>query len=276
MLLRLLIVVFFFGVFADAGFFERGETLFKKECSSCHAGYIPAERLKKNFFENNNTLLHLKAPTVNMLAYAITRGPRKIGDPGDPEMRRAEVEAYLEEMLTRPDRDASICDRTLMRHYAVKKPLGRKFSERDYADLAYYFLDYRRHRLLLESKSRSFKKLDDFPDEKAILSEAKRRHKRIIVEAESKHCHYCVTMKKKVIDTPDISRILSRDFLLISVDVGRSKLPFGLQKVYRRITPSFFFLDSDGKLLNHYPGSWNRHDFLQILEENRESKGGKR
>ncbi len=120
---------------------------------------------------------------------------------------------------------------------------------------------------------RSIKKLSDFPDEKAILAEAKRQHKRIIIEAESQYCHYCVTMKKKVIDAPEVSRILSRDFLLVSVDVGHSKLPFGLQKVYRRITPSFFFLDSDGKLLNHYPGSWTRHDFLQILEENRKKKG---
>ncbi len=275
MFLRFLIAAFvLLGAFADAGSFERGEALFKKECGSCHAGYIPAERLKKNFFESNNTLLRLKAPTVNMLAYAITRGPRKIGDPSDSEMRQAEVEAYLEEALTHPDRDESICDRTLMRYYALKKPFGRKLTEGEYADLARYFLDYRRHRLARESKRRSVKKLSDFPDEKAILAEAKRQHKRLIIEAESEYCHYCKTMKKKVIDAPDVSRILSRDFLLVSVDVGHSKLPFGLQKVYRRITPSFFFLDSDGKLINHYPGSWNRHDFLQILEENREKRGG--
>ncbi len=47
--------------------------------------------------------------------------------------------------------------------------------------------------------------------------------------------------------------------------MDRFELPFNLQKVYQKITPSFFILNSDGKLLKHYPGSWRKGDFIRIL-----------
>lgn len=275
MLFRLLIIALFWGLAAYADDFARGEAIFKEKCSSCHAGHIPVDRIKKNFFEMNNTLLHLEAPSVNMLVYAITKGPKKIGDPSDEEMRQAEIEVYLKEYLSHPDRSESICDPTIMRHYATKPPLKAALSDEEYAALARYFMDYGKERKKKQPRAASVKKLSEYSNAKEILAEAKRSHRRIIIEAESKHCHYCRKMKREVIDNAEVRRLLDKGFILISVDVDRSQLPFGLQKVYKHITPSFFFLDENGDLLNHYPGSWKKGDFLQILEENLEKAGGK-
>ncbi len=272
MLLRLMLLFSLLILGTQADEYTRGEAIFKEKCSSCHPGHIPVDRIKKNFFEMNNTLLRLKAPSVNMLAYAIMDGPKKIGDPTDPEMRQEEIEEYLKEYLSHPDLDESICDPTVMKHYEKKPALKIPLSDEEYAALARFFMEYKqRHKT--RNQEPIVRKLDEFPDDETILLKAQEKGKRIIIEAESKTCHYCIEMKKNVIDDPEVSAALRRDFILVSVDVGESKLPFGLEKVYRHITPSFFFLDRDGKLLNHYPGSWKKHDFLQILGENRIQKG---
>ena len=254
--------------------FERGQALFREKCASCHAGHIPVDRIKKNFFEMNNTLLKLDAPSVNMLVYAIMNGPKKVGDPSDPEMRQAEIEEYLKEYLTHPDREESICDPTVMRYYKTKPPIKEQLSDEEYAALARYFMDYKeRHRR--SSEPAKPKKLSEYTDAAQILKEAEAGGKRIIIEAESEHCHYCRKMKREVIDDPEVRGLLGKDFILVSVDVEKSRLPFGLQKVYKHITPSFFFLDEKGHLLNHYPGSWKKGDFLQILKENIPKEGAK-
>jgi len=50
------------------------------------------------------------------------------------------------------------------------------------------------------------------------------------------------------------------------------KLPFALNKAFQGMTPTFFFLSQDGKLLHQYPGSWNSRDWKLILQENRKKK----
>ena len=58
--------------------FKDGETVFKNKCSSCHGKAIDINILKENFFEKENKLLNLKAPTVNMLAYEIMDSSKKL------------------------------------------------------------------------------------------------------------------------------------------------------------------------------------------------------
>ena len=272
MIVRMMVTVWLMIVNLHADDYARGKAIFNEECRHCHIGHIPADRLKKNFFEMNNTLLNLTAPTVNMLAYAIMDGPKKIGDPSDPEMRQAEIEEYLKEMLEHPDRDNSICDPTVMKHYAMKRPLSHPLSDDEYAALARFFMEYKSRRLAENRTGNRLRKLEEFSDERSILSEAKRRKRHIIIEAESPQCHYCRKMEREVIESLEVRKVLDRNYLMIRVNVERSQLPFGLKKVYRHITPSFFILDSEGHLLSHYPGSWKKDDFLQILRENLSAK----
>jgi mono/diheme cytochrome c family protein len=246
-----------------AGYAE-GEKLFKAQCSSCHSGYVPADRIKENFFEKENKLLNLKAPTVNMLAWAITEGPRKIGDPSDAEMRQAEIEEYLREVLEHPEQIESICDANVKRYYRGKQPVIQ-LSDEELADLAAYLLEYKAHRQAKEPPVK--RHLGKDFDANRLLAEAKKSGKILIIEASSPHCHYCTKMDREVIQSPMIRRMLQKGFILAEVNVEESRLPLGLDKIYRKITPSFFFLAPDGRLLGHFPGSWTRNDFAKMLEE---------
>ena len=257
--------LFFFAVSLWGGF-EEGEKIFSQKCSSCHAGYIPVERIKENFFSEKNRLLRLKAPTINMLTYAILRGPKKVGDPEDPEMRQVEIEEYLRSYLEHPDRSESICDPTVMNYYEMKRPI-RGLSDGDLKNLAVFFMEFDRRRLPSQGEMKRHLKGD--LDLQKLLAEAKRSGKILIIEAGSPSCHYCKKMDREVLNDPEIRSMIQKDFIFAEVDVGSTRLPRKLAKAYRQITPSFFFLSPEGELLNSYPGSWTKADFASILRENR-------
>jgi len=248
----------------------QGKVLFRSKCNVCHAGYFPASELKKNFFDKNNTLLHLKAPTTNMLAWVVTKSPKRIVDPADAEMSREAVALYLQETLENPDSD------TLFEHnirkYFGKHPVLKGLSQKDYDDLADYLLQYdaMRKKSILEPLKHGRLGKDFRLDQ--LLEAAKMEHKNIIVEAMSPSCHYCVRMEKTVLKDPELKKSMEKDFLFVHLDVSESELPPALAKHYRHITPSFFFLDQNGTLLNSYPGSWKKNDFMMILNENRPRK----
>jgi len=256
--------------FSLFGGFQEGKILFSKYCSSCHKGYISADKIKENFFNQDNRLLKLDAPTENMLVYAIMDGPKKVGDPSDEEMRQAEIEEYLKEMLYHPDRDASICDPVVLKYYKNKTPLKVKLSDEDIANLAQFFMNYKKERL--KKNPPIIKHLSSNYDEKKLLSDAKKSGRFIIIEASSPTCHYCKKMKREVIDSDDIKKLIEKNYIMVEMNIEKEKLPFGLNKHYKHITPSFFFLDSNGKLLADYPGSWNKRDFEMILNQHKSKK----
>lgn len=62
------------------GSYEEGQKVFKAKCSSCHKEHIPMNLIKDNFLTKNNTLLNMKAPSVNMIVWAMFDSSKKIGD----------------------------------------------------------------------------------------------------------------------------------------------------------------------------------------------------
>ncbi|WP_169308521.1 thioredoxin family protein [Nitratifractor salsuginis] len=238
-------------------------------CGTCHTGYVDPELLKKNFFQKKNRLLHLKAPTVNMLVYAMLQGPKKVGDIPDREMRREEIAAYLEEVLPRLDMDETLFTRGLLQYFGKKCSI-KGLDERDYLDLSDFFMEYMKHRFV--AKAHSKRHLENPGKLGLLLSEAKRSGKYLIVEASSPYCHYCKRMDREVLSDPEVQKLLRKHFIMAEVNVQSTALPEQLVKVYRHITPSFFILDGNGTLLGHYPGSWTRKDFLSILREHLPSR----
>lgn len=241
-----------------------GKKIFSEKCSSCHGEYISISKLKTNFFEKNNQLLKLDTPTENMLAYAIMRSPKKIGDPEDPEMRVIEIEEFLKSYLAKPDLINSVCDPLIVKYYKKKEPM--KISEEEATNLALFFMEYKKQRELAHPKP--MKTLENGYDEKKILKEAKNLDKSIIVFATSKTCHFCKTMKSEVLSLDNIQEKIDNDFIFLEVDVDSIVLPFDLKKNFYGITPTIFFVSNDGKLMNTYPGAWSEKDFIEILGEN--------
>ncbi len=263
MIKKILLSIFFIFVSLHANF-EEGKKIFENKCASCHKEYISFKKLKENFFERNNTLLNLKIPTENMLAWAIMESGQKIGDPNDKEMRIIEIEEYLKEYLANPDLNNSICDKKVLKYYIKKEPM--KISEEEAHLLAQYFMGYKEDRL--KNTPNVTKVLVNNYDEKKLLKEAREKGKHIIVYATSQTCYFCKKMEKEVLGLTQIQEALNEDYIFVKVDVDFVKLPFDLKKRFKGMTPTFFILTSAGEILNIYPGAWVKNDFLEILKEN--------
>ena len=257
----LFVFIFTSNLLAD---YKEGKKIFEEKCSSCHGSYISISSLKTNFFEKKNKLYNLDTPTENMLAYAIMDSSKKIGDPEDPEMRVIEIEEFLKSYLAHPDLNNSVCDPMITKYYKKKEPM--KITEEEANNLAHYFMEYKKQRELQHPKA--IKVLEDGYDEDKILKEAKKEDKTIIVYATSKTCYFCKKMKKEVLDLEDIQSMIDENFIFLEVDVDNIKLPFNLKKHFYGMTPTFFFVSNENKLLNTYPGAWVKDDFIQILKEN--------
>ena len=247
------------------GSYEDGLKVFKEKCSSCHKEYISMSLVKDNFLAKNNTLLNMKAPSANMIVWAMFDSSKKIGDENDKEFQQIEIERFLRTYLENPDRYNSICDDHAIYYYETKESMKGKLSNEDYENLTSYFMEYKNH---IKEDSTTKPKIANF-NENEILKDAKKLNKKILVYATSNSCYFCIRMDKDVFKNKDIKDILSKHYIFIKVDVDNNSIPFDLQKVYNKITPSFFILNGDGKLQNHYPGAWKKDDFYNILNENR-------
>ncbi len=258
---------FFFACFMSVNLladFKEGKKLFTDKCASCHKEYISFDKLKINFFERKNKLLNLTIPTENMLAWAIMDSGNKIGDPNDPEMRVDEIAIYLQEYLENPDLTNSICDQSALKYYEQKKPM--KISEEEAELLAYYFMGYKEDRL--KNLPDEQKSVSDTTNEKEVLENAVKQGKQILVYTTSETCYYCKKMDKEVFSLKEIQNTMNKDYIFLKIDVDHEEIPFDLKKHFKGMTPTFFVLTSAGELISTYPGSWNKRDFLKILEEN--------
>lgn len=262
---RIILISFIFTVSLQADY-ESGKELFKNKCSSCHGGYISAKVLKENFFVKNNEILHLTIPTVNMLAYALKDSPLHLGDKEDPEMQRFEISEFLKDYLYNPNIQNSICDPIISKHYEKKESMKGKVTEEEIDNITDYLFEYKEQRL--KSHPTKNKVLTDLNEIDKIVEQAKADNKIIIIEAMSETCHFCKKMKKEVFSLQEVKDAIEKNFIFVEVDVDKTKLPFDLEKSYKKITPSFFIVSSEKILLNSYPGSWTKEDFLEILREN--------
>jgi len=243
------------GTLAFSGVFEDGKKLFAEKCSLCHVNYIAPEKLKENFALKNNSIYMLRSPSVNMLADAMTRHFKSI--------RKAEN--YLKKVLHDPQNTSSICDPKIAKYFEKKRPMDRAVSNQDITALTHYFMSYQKHRNPPVSPGADL--VNDTDSAASLVSRAQAENKRILIEAVSSKCHWCEQMRKEVIQTPEVQRLIHDGYVMAEVNVDTYPLPFGLQKKFKQITPTFFIVESDGTYVARYPGSLNKKAFLRILRE---------
>ncbi len=260
----LFIMIFIINSYANEDY-KKGERIFKKKCSSCHVNYIPMKKLKENFFTKNNKILNLKAPSINMLTYAIMRSPKHIGDIEDPEMQEIEIEEYLQDYLYNPNLDNSICDKYILKYYDKKLSMKNQLSEEEILHLTKYIMKYDEYYV---KKNKRNTKLSKYKKENKSLKDAVINDKYLLIYAHSKTCHFCKIMNKEVLNLDIVKKAINKNYIFMKIDIDKTQLPFGLDKTYKGMTPTFFILSKEKKLLNKYPGSWNKKDFLEILKEN--------
>ena len=235
-------------------FANEGKVLFEKHCVSCHTPFIPMSKLKENFLDYNNTLLKLKAPTLNQLSYRLKQ---RIGDPkGDNDMHRMEVTAFMGDYVIHPNRDKSVCLADVMQHFKTMPSLKGKITDDELEEIGTYLYDF--DAKIVKAKSVKYEGFDK------ALKLAKKEHKIIMIKAMSEDCHYCRKMEREVMIEKEVTDVLKKDFITVMVDVSKMKLPLGIKS---ELTPTFIFVNEESKVLMNIPGAWDKTDFLLLLEE---------
>ena len=91
----------------------------------------------------------------------------------------------------------------------------------------------------------------------------KQNHKIIMIDVMRTDCHYCVDMDKNVLQDPKMSQYLQEKFIPVKINLDTDKLPLGIKVNF---TPTFFFVNSEKKILKTIPGSWNIEDFTDLTK----------
>ena len=116
--------------------------------------------------------------------------------------------------------------------------------------------------LSCESNISSEEELSSSKYQKA-LSLAKESSKLVMLKLTSEDCHFCKKMDREVLADKEVSSFFDKKFILVDIDVKKEKLPLGLNY---KVTPTFIFIDRDEKVVYKIQGSWNKKDFMELLE----------
>ena len=101
--------------------------------------------------------------------------------------------------------------------------------------------------------------LEYVPFEKAKAI-AKEEGKLIMVELTSPSCHYCRWMERTTLSDPEVEAVIKKRFVPVRIDVTKNS------RFEWSMTPTFLFMDSEGKVVKKVPGAWKKKDFLELLQ----------
>lgn len=73
--------------------YKKGEEVFNNKCNSCHVKSMNIQLLMKNFIEEDNKLLNLKAPTGNEISFRLKS---QVGSKDDIEFQIEETADFVE------------------------------------------------------------------------------------------------------------------------------------------------------------------------------------
>ncbi|MGB6329296.1 MAG: hypothetical protein WBF48_10245 [Halarcobacter sp.] len=120
--------------------YEAGEKIFENKCSSCHVKSMDIQLLMKNFIEEENKLLNLKAPTGNEISFRLKQ---QIGSKDDIEFQIEENIDFVKDYLVNPDKAKTICLEGVIRHFDTMPSMKGKISEEEIEDVTFflYFLE---------------------------------------------------------------------------------------------------------------------------------------
>ena len=124
----------------DRELYNQGEKIFENKCMECHQKSMPIPLLMKNFIEENNKTLKLKAPTGNEISFRLKQ---QIGNKEDLEFHLHQTNDFLKDYLYNPDLSKTICLHGVIRHFKVMPSMKAKITEREIEDVNYflYFLE---------------------------------------------------------------------------------------------------------------------------------------
>ncbi|AXH11144.1 hypothetical protein [Halarcobacter bivalviorum] len=120
--------------------YNTGEKVFDNKCSECHEKSMDIQLLMKNFIEEDNKLLNLKAPTGNEISFRLKS---QIGSREDIEFQLHEATDFVKDYLYNPDRSKTICLEGVIRHFKTMPSMKGKVTVEEIEDVTFflYFLE---------------------------------------------------------------------------------------------------------------------------------------
>ena len=95
------------------------------------------------------------------------------------------------------------------------------------------------------------------------FSEAEKTGKIVMVDVVRNGCHYCTDMHNEVFKDINMAAYIEEKFIPIKINLSYEKMPIETDV---SMTPTFFFFDSKKRIIKKIPGSWNKEDFLNFLD----------
>ncbi|MDD3499346.1 MAG: DUF255 domain-containing protein [Sulfurovum sp.] len=236
---------------------SEGAALFEKHCAACHSSYIPMSKVIANA-EQNNTLLHLKAPTLNQLSFGVKLnvGDRK----ADEEAQRMEVEEFITSYIASPQREKSVVPKELTHFYPDMPPMPNLLDEEEIEALSSYIFAY--GEAMIEKHS-----VRNYTFEEAVKI-AKAKKKIIMIRGVLPFCKWCIQMDREVMVEPEVREMLDSSFVVVKTNVITEKLPLGMKSLG---TPSFYFIKSDGEtIIDQLNGYGDKEEFMELLRRIKE------
>ena len=99
---------------------------------------------------------------------------------------------------------------------------------------------------------------------KQAVALSSQNHKIIMVEAVRDGCHYCEDMQRDVFNDSKMKEEIQKHFIPVKVNLSRQKMPLDIEV---SMTPTFYFITEEKKVIKTVPGSWNQEDFKNMLRE---------
>ncbi len=97
------------------------------------------------------------------------------------------------------------------------------------------------------------------------LKKAKEEKKLVVIYITSKHCQYCRKMENTTFKDKEIQEFMNEHFIPIKAEKN-SKDGWVVRKKYGYVgTPTFHFLEPDGKKIKTLFGAWTSDEFMGIL-----------
>jgi hypothetical protein len=124
----------------DRDIYTSGEKIFDNKCSECHVKSMPIPLLMKNFMEENNQTLKLKAPTGNEISFRLKQ---QVGHKEDMEFHLMQTNDFLKDYLFNPNLSKTICLEGVIRHFEVMPSMKGKITEEEIEEVNHflYFLE---------------------------------------------------------------------------------------------------------------------------------------
>ena len=89
-------------------------------------------------------------------------------------------------------------------------------------------------------------------------------NKLIMIDVVRTGCHYCEEMDENVFQDKEMARWIEKRFIPVKLNLDFDDLPLGIKVMF---TPTFFFVNTQEKIVKKIPGAWNIEDFKALVKD---------